>query len=85
MLPFTPNLKDSHVQTKHSAPITLPLHGPGAHPDGPNSYLSLQGRFQQSIAESGLLEPRDLTGSLYWAVQRISDEDQANMSLERFT
>ena len=83
--PYTPNLKDSHVQTKHSAPITLPLHGPGAHPDGPNSYLSLQGRFQQSIAESGLLEPRDLTGSLYWAVQRISEEDQANMSLESFT
>ena len=85
MPPFTPNLKDSHVQTKHSAPITLPLHGPGAHPEGPSSYLSLQGRFQQSIAGSGLLEPRELVGSLYWVVQRVSEEDKANMSLESFT
>ena len=61
--------------------VGVPQHGPGAHPEG--GSIALDGRTRTSIAQAGLLDPVEHTGSLFWVVHRSSEIDEANMVIDQ--
>ena len=46
--------------------------------------MSLEGRFKGAIAAKDLVDPQELQGSLYWLVQRSSEQDKVNMKYDTF-
>ena len=43
----------------------------------------MDGRTRTSIAQAGLLDPVEHTGSLFWVVHRSLDHDEANMVIDQ--
>ena len=84
LAPWSSQLKDTHLMmNSQHALVSLPKHGPGAHPD--NQCLALDGRGKGLIAPAGALDADDHTGSLFWVVQRTSKASDANLTLQDVT
>ena len=79
--PLSSQLKDSRVTNVAHVVVGVPLHGPGAHPEG--GSIALDGRTRTSIAQAGLLDPVEHTGSLFGVVHRSSEIDEANMVIDQ--
>jgi len=64
-----------------SAFVGLPSHGPGKHPEGKS--LALDGRHRGVIASAGNVGDTEVRGALYWAIERASDANDANLEVEQ--
>ena len=83
LAPQSSAIKESHLMANAHAVVTIPKHGRGAHPE--NMSLALDGRCRNVIANKGVLDPEEHTGSLYWIVTRTSDTKQVNLDWETCT
>ena len=70
------------MATAHAL-VSLPKTGRGAPPE--SMTLALDGRCRNVIASSGLRDPEEHTGSLYWVVTRTSDTKLVNLEPENVT
>ena len=80
LAPFSSQIKDTHLMFSSNAPVALPKHGRGAHPE--NLSLALDGRGRTSMSQAGTIEDKENTGCLYWLITRTSEFSEANLVLE---
>ena len=78
--PLVSQIKETHLTLQSNAVVTLPKHGPGAHPEG--SSIALDGRGRTSLAKVGVLDNSEHRGGLFWMVGKTQSASEPNMSLE---
>ena len=80
LAPYSSQVKDTNLTAAAHANISLPKTGRGAHPEGQS--LALDGRCRSMLARKGTLSDEEHTGSLFWAISRVPDKKQANLTLD---
>ena len=83
LAPLSSQLKETHLMQAAHAVVTLPKHGPGAHPQ--NSSLCLDGRLRNHVAPAGFLDQEEHRGNLYWIVSRTTNKEKANLDMDEAT
>ena len=84
LIPWSSQVKDTHLTQAANAGIGVPKVGRGAHPEA-NQAIALDGRGKSKIASVGSIDASEHRGSLYWLVTRTSTFGEANMTLESVT
>ena len=83
LVPFSSQIKDTHLMATAHAVVTIPKHGRGAHPT--NGSLALDGRSRSLIAKSGVVDKDEHHGSLCWVITRASETQEVNLELDNIT
>ena len=82
LVPYSSSVKDTHLTAQHHAPVGMPATGRGKNHSAPGVSMSLDGRCRTNIAAPGSTSDEGDTGSLYWAVTRVDDPEQANLEFQ---
>lgn len=61
--------------------VGLPEHGAGRHPEG--KKVGVDGRHRTVMASAGTLEEHEKAGTLFGVIERSSEPDDCNLSLEQ--
>ena len=86
LAPYTSSIKDTRLTARHPAPVGLPVTGRGkSYASSDGVALSLDGRCRTLIAAPGSTSDEGDTGSLYWAVTRVDEEEEANLEFQTLT
>ena len=82
LAPVSSQLKTTHLHSQQHAVVSVPRHGPGAHPEGPSKMLALDGRSRTLVGKEGSVHGHEKSGGLFWLVGRTSDRKLANLEFE---
>ena len=81
LVPLTSQIKETHLTKEARAPICIPKHGPGRHPE--KKDLAFDGRSRTQMSKIGSVDAEGHKGNLFWLVGRTSDKKEANMEFDQ--